>query len=250
MIDLALCARAANGLRLSGVKHVSLRKNRMNHAGGPALAIMMRDYPLSTDASAAALNASLNSPSLTSPTIFRNGFSHGTSDVSSSPEPAVSEGRNSVTAHRRHLFKPLEQHLSHLPRPNSPSAGHLLSEDSGRNSPVPSDREVNRMTEARTKLRKQLDGLPRFGALLTLDVKGNDLRVCWPAQSARVPDTDLDMHALEQHGVTYVAQVLKRNRTLKTLNLSENRIDSQGLTAIAEALVSTFALVLFRRNSI
>lgn len=50
--------------------------------------------------------------------------------------------------------------------------------------------------------------------------------------------------------MTYVAQVLKRNRTLKTLNLSENRIDSQGLTAIAEALVSTFALVLFRRNSI
>lgn len=41
-----------------------------------------------------------------------------------------------------------------------------------------------------------------------------------------------------QHGVTYIAQVLKRNRTLKTLNLSENRIDSHGLTALAESLVS------------
>ena len=32
--------------------------------------------------------------------------------------------------------------------------------------------------------------------------------------------------------------MLKRNRTLKVLNLSENKIDVQGLVAIAEALVS------------
>ena len=38
-------------------------------------------------------------------------------------------------------------------------------------------------------------------------------------------------------GITYIAQVLKRNRTLKVLNLSENKLDVMGLTAIAEALV-------------
>lgn len=38
-------------------------------------------------------------------------------------------------------------------------------------------------------------------------------------------------------GITYIAQVLKRNRTLKVLNLSENKLDVQGLVAIAEALV-------------
>lgn len=43
---------------------------------------------------------------------------------------------------------------------------------------------------------------------------------------------------VEQNGVLYIAQVLKRNRTLKVLNLSENKIDSQGLVAIADALVS------------
>jgi hypothetical protein len=42
----------------------------------------------------------------------------------------------------------------------------------------------------------------------------------------------------EQNGVLYIAQVLKRNRTLKVLNLSENKIDMQGLISIAEALVS------------
>jgi hypothetical protein len=37
--------------------------------------------------------------------------------------------------------------------------------------------------------------------------------------------------------VSYIAQVLKRNRTLKTLNLSDNRIEVQGLVQLAEALV-------------
>lgn len=44
-------------------------------------------------------------------------------------------------------------------------------------------------------------------------------------------------HRSMQNGITYIAQVLKRNRTLKVLNLSENKLDVQGLVAIAEALV-------------
>ncbi|KAF5354240.1 hypothetical protein D9756_006991 [Leucocoprinus leucothites] len=61
---------------------------------------------------------------------------------------------------------------------------------------------------------RALDTLPRLGALRTLDLKGNDLR----------------------NGITYLAQVLKRNRTLKLLNLSENKLDVGCLVAIAEAL--------------
>ncbi|KDR79326.1 hypothetical protein GALMADRAFT_243316 [Galerina marginata CBS 339.88] len=61
---------------------------------------------------------------------------------------------------------------------------------------------------------RALDSLPRLGALRTLDLKGNDLRT----------------------GITYIAQVLKRNRTLKVLNLSENKLDVQCLVTIAEAL--------------
>ena len=37
-----------------------------------------------------------------------------------------------------------------------------------------------------------------------------------------------------------MAQVLKRNRTLKVLNLSENKLDVQCLVAIAEALVCDY----------
>ena len=67
---------------------------------------------------------------------------------------------------------------------------------------------------------RALDNLPRLGALQTLDLKGNDIRT----------------------GITYIAQVLKRNRTLKVLNLSENKLDMQGLVAIAEALVNASLL--------
>lgn len=39
--------------------------------------------------------------------------------------------------------------------------------------------------------------------------------------------------------MSYIAQVLKRNRTLRSLNLSENKIEVQGLVLLAEALVSS-----------
>lgn len=50
-----------------------------------------------------------------------------------------------------------------------------------------------------------------------------------------------------QNGITYLAQVLKRNRTLKLLNLSENKLDIGCLVTIAEALVSKHALLLTER---
>lgn len=54
----------------------------------------------------------------------------------------------------------------------------------------------------------------KLGPLITLDVRGNDMR----------------------GGVGYIAQVLKRNRTLKVINLSDNKIDAAGLITLAEAL--------------
>ncbi|ODN85879.1 hypothetical protein L198_07444 [Cryptococcus wingfieldii CBS 7118] len=61
---------------------------------------------------------------------------------------------------------------------------------------------------------KALEGVERVGRLMTLDLKGNDIRT----------------------GVSYIAQVLKRNRTLKVLNLSSNNIPPSGLVLLAEAL--------------
>ena len=74
----------------------------------------------------------------------------------------------------------------------------------------------------------------QLGRLVTLDLKGNDIRVnfgvCVTLRECLYP--------IMQGGVNYIAQVLKRNTHLKVLNLSENRIDSAGLATLAEALVS------------
>ncbi|KAG8700203.1 hypothetical protein FRC09_006107 [Ceratobasidium sp. 395] len=61
---------------------------------------------------------------------------------------------------------------------------------------------------------RSMEGVPKLGCLVVLDLKGNDLR----------------------GGVSYIAQVLKRNRTLRSLNLSENKVEVQGLVVLAEAL--------------
>ncbi|KLO15169.1 RNI-like protein [Schizopora paradoxa] len=61
---------------------------------------------------------------------------------------------------------------------------------------------------------RALDSLPRLGELRTLDLRGNDIKA----------------------GISYVAQVLKRNRTLKVMNLCENKLDVMGLAVVAEAL--------------
>ncbi|CAD6944496.1 unnamed protein product [Tilletia controversa] len=62
--------------------------------------------------------------------------------------------------------------------------------------------------------RAFLANLPRVGALLTLDLKSNDIG----------------------SGVVYLAQALKKNRTLRVLNLSDCNIDMAGLIAMADML--------------
>ncbi|KAK0548687.1 hypothetical protein OC845_003476 [Tilletia horrida] len=62
--------------------------------------------------------------------------------------------------------------------------------------------------------RAFLANLPRIGALLTLDLKSNDIG----------------------NGVAYLAQALKKNRTLRVLNLSDCNIDVTGLMAMADML--------------
>ena len=58
-----------------------------------------------------------------------------------------------------------------------------------------------------------------------------------------------DVTIILQNGIQYIAQVLKRNRTLKVLNLSENKIDVQGLVAIAESLVSSLNIINLERKT-
>jgi len=87
------------------------------------------------------------------------------------------------------------------------SAGYALGSGDGK-------LDIGAPSLALQRSVRALDSVERIGRLLTLDLKGNDIG----------------------KGVTYIAQVLKRNRTLKVLNLSDNKIDGSGLVSLAEAL--------------
>ncbi|KAL8292378.1 hypothetical protein RQP46_001844 [Phenoliferia psychrophenolica] len=183
----------AHGVRSSGLKHISIRRNRISALGAVAVAIMIRDFPVASDHSALPLGS--DAPSLPS------------SPVAATSSSGAFESSNSVTA-RQTLQAPYVRKT-----PAAPSSPRASSPEGGV-AAAHAEREAWKNSEARNRLRRQIEELPRTGSLLTLDVKGNDIR----------------------NGVTYIAQVLKRNRTLKVLNLSENKIDVQGLVSIAEAL--------------
>ncbi|KAJ3888987.1 hypothetical protein GG344DRAFT_67487 [Lentinula edodes] len=84
----------------------------------------------------------------------------------------------------------------------------------------PSVAALNSASAALLTQVRALDALPRIGSLRVLDLRGNELR----------------------NHITYLAQVLKRNRTLKSLNLQDNKLDPKALVVIAEALKYNAAL--------
>ncbi|GAA5929164.1 uncharacterized protein JCM15063_004071 [Sporobolomyces koalae] len=187
----------AQGVRMSSLKHISLRRNRINTTSAVFLALMIRDFPLATEME--TTNSADSAPS-TSPA--RPSHLHSR-PFESSNSLSIRQGfsRSQVL-------------------PSAPADDALGSSDEdGRldrptNLEARAEREAWKADELRVRLKRQIAELPRIGSLLTLDVKANDLR----------------------GGVTYISQVLKRNRTLKVLNLSENKIDMLGLVSIAEAL--------------
>jgi hypothetical protein len=91
------------------------------------------------------------------------------------------------------------------------SAGTTLSAPAESKPPA---HELRGASLALQRSVRALEGVERIGNLVTLDLKGNEIG----------------------KGVTYIAQVLKRNRTLKVLNLSDNKIEPAGLVSLAEAL--------------
>lgn len=124
---------------------------------------MIRDYPLPTDAH--------HEPSFTAADA-----SHAHLLASLPPQSnGTFESGNSVSA-RQALQAPFVRKSASSPRSTSPISGSSLTEVEAA-AAAEREREAWRNSEARNKLRKQIEELPRTGSLLTLDVKGNDIRV-------------------------------------------------------------------------
>ncbi|KAI0746800.1 RNI-like protein [Daedaleopsis nitida] len=246
----------AHAVRKSSLRNISLRHNRISATGAVAIALMIKDYPdrfpTSNDGSVPP------SPSSTTSSLASFNSPPPTPVSASRPLPVMNGTNGTLTPPpkagpilpppRHPSATPQTTYTPYIPRSRRgptgvPTPGHtnplspsgkpipiIASSAQGgviARHPVPPPpahpNGATRGTEAPLKhgpsaaLLEQvraLDNLPRLGALQTLDLKGNDIRT----------------------GITYIAQVLKRNRTLKVLNLSENKLDVMGLTAMAEAL--------------
>lgn len=211
----------ANGIRTSDLLHLSLRNNRINHLGAVSLAVMIRDYPDSAAISSLApLVNSHHDNSL--PYVPRAWRQQGpprpnADNVDLPPIPLVTSssagGVTSRVVPDGYKPPPAPKHPLVMP-----GGGYSAIQDGALNS-VPAEGKLSHAEQGVASLALQrsvraLDGVERVGRLVTLDLKNNDIG----------------------RGVTYIAQVLKRNRTLKVLNLSANRIEPQGLAALAEAL--------------
>ncbi|EKM53275.1 uncharacterized protein PHACADRAFT_175669 [Phanerochaete carnosa HHB-10118-sp] len=237
----------AHAVRMSSLRNISMRYNKINATGAVAVALMIRDYP---DRFPIA-NGSPSSVASPTSTGSSNFFSPPpTPSIPSSPvslelalpppprpgpilppprhpsaapqttyTPYVPKARRiALAAVKPDNTNPLSPSGHQIPIIASSAQGGItarypvpppFSPSSSPNSPQHHGPSAALLDKVRA-----LDALPRLGALRTLDLRGNDIRM----------------------GVTYIAQVLKRNRTLKVLNLSENKLDVQALVAIAEAL--------------
>ncbi|KAH9950799.1 RNI-like protein [Amylocystis lapponica] len=236
----------ANAVRKSSLRNISLRHNRISATGAVALALMIKDYP---DRYPLSNGSSTPTSPITSPnssSIFLSPPSTPLMSAGSLPStngtvtppprsgPILPPPRHPSTApqttytpyiprSRRGVTNtnPLSSTGQPVPIITSSAQGGVTARH-----PVPPPPSAHAHAPGATQNIHQgpsaalldkvraLDNLPRLGALRTLDLRGNDIRT----------------------GISYIAQVLKRNRTLKVLNLSENKLDVQGLIAIAEAL--------------
>ncbi|PLW05869.1 hypothetical protein PCASD_23868 [Puccinia coronata f. sp. avenae] len=219
----------AHGIRLSNLKHVSFRNNRIFNLGAVALAVMIKDWPTQTDS---IFNESMAGKANSSPGHNSDHPVHAgkeSSHTSSSQIPAPFVSLNSVTARLSdQLAQRQMQEKSSMPQTGGElssdkqsleQAGNLSSDvalkDSSKDLSSLVKDEMKKANEQRVKIKSKIDLLPTVGQLLTLDVKFNEMRSA---------------------DVFYLAQVLKKNRTLKVLNLAENRIDPVGLVHLADAL--------------
>ncbi|KAF8637057.1 hypothetical protein AX16_010912 [Volvariella volvacea WC 439] len=245
-------------VRTSSLNHISLRQNRITQASGVALALMIRDYPdvvpqqtplsssnatpsssVASSPASSTTNLPVNSPPVTPLSTTHNPPlppppqrtagplqpppRHPSAAVQTTYTPYIPRSKRNIAPTSAAVGNPLSATGQPIPIITSSSQGGVTTRHvipNGTHGPGhehgvggASRYDAGPSAALLDKVRA-LDALPRVGALRTLDLEGNDLRM----------------------GVSYLAQVLKRNRTLKNLNLRDNKLDVQCLVVVAEAL--------------
>lgn len=200
----------AHVVRTSCVRNISLRHNKINATGAVALALMIKDYPdrfPATNGSTPGSAASSPSSSMfisppTTPTLSNATLTPDPSPISTTPPvrlgpvlppprhpasapqttytPYIPRARRAAaTASPLHV-NPLSPSGQPVPLIASSASGGITARHPV--SPVPphaahGTSQNHGPSAALLDKVRALDALPRLGALRTLDLKGNDIRV-------------------------------------------------------------------------
>lgn len=201
----ALNVYKARSVRTSSLRNISLRHNRINATGAVALALMIRDYP---DVVPASANTSPSGTPL-SPTSSLNSFmpsppqtpTLGSPQLPPAAMPSPRAGPMPPPPRHPGSAAPQTTYTPYIPRsrrgppvasPNplsstgqpipiitSSAQGGITTRHVSQpnQDPHAQPRHVQGPSAALLDKVRALDALPRLGALRTLDLKGNDLRV-------------------------------------------------------------------------
>ncbi len=187
---------SAHAVRPSSLRNLSLRSNRFSTPNGVQLALLMKDYP-----DAINPGSNLHTPPSTpsqltfpqTPNNQNNQISSPTSPTTASSVNGHAPGPGPVVGHLPHI-KPPPRHPSSLPSPTTTYTPYIPRSKRLPSPATPSFDQNNvsiitsspqggvttRNTGPSAALLdniRALDNLPRLGALRTLDLRGNDLRV-------------------------------------------------------------------------
>lgn len=183
-------------VRTSSLRNISLRHNRINAAGAVAIALMIRDYP---DVVSGGITPTSSAPP-TPPMSPGAGFPAQLPPTAGQALPAVPSRSGGVMPPPRHPAQTLQPtYTPYIPRSRRGPPAAIGDPLSATGHPIPlitssaqggvtARHPVSPSTAQGTyqghgpsaalldKVRA-LDALPRLGALRTLDLRGNDIRV-------------------------------------------------------------------------
>ena len=188
----------AHAVRTSSLRNISLRHNRITAAGAVAIALMIRDYPDVVSGSITPTSSAPSTPPISpgaaSPLPLPNSTGHlpphapsrssgvlppprhPTQTLQPTYTPYIPRSRRGPPA-ASPIGDPLSATGQPIPLITSSAQGGVTTRHSVPSSGLQGTHQDHGPSAALLDKVRALDALPRLGALRTLDLRGNDIRV-------------------------------------------------------------------------
>jgi hypothetical protein len=189
----------AHAVRTSSLRNISLRYNRITSAGAVAIALMIRDYPDVVSGGITPTSSAPTTPPMSPGTAPSSPLPnttgqlpplvpsrpsgvlppprHPTQTLQPTYTPYIPRARRGPPASAAPIGDPLSATGQPIPLITSSAQGGVTTRHSVPPSGSQGTHQDHGPSAALLDKVRALDALPRLGALRTLDLRGNDIRV-------------------------------------------------------------------------